>query len=210
MSRNPIFTIGHSTHSFEAFVALLELSEVTAIVDVRSSPWSRHNPQFNRSALKESLRLVGIDYRFYGKQLGGRPTNSSLFSGSTADYEAMARTPEFADGLKMVFAGAAKHRLALMCSEHNPLDCHRCLLVGRALKEFGTAVFHVLSNGQTISQEQIEQKLLEISGREAEDFFVPQDERLDAAYRDRSLKVAYSEREAISLLDDDFVDVRYG
>jgi uncharacterized protein (DUF488 family) len=210
MNRNPVFTIGHSTHSFETFVALLKSSKVTAIVDVRSSPWSRHNPQFNRSALKESLRLAGVDYRFYGKQLGGRPTDSSLFCGSTADYEAMARTSEFADGLRMVLAGAAKHRLALMCSEHNPLDCHRCLLVGRALKEHGIAVCHILSDGETVSQQQIEQKLLAISGRETDDFFVSQTERLNAAYRDRSLKVAYSEREVTSLADDDYMDVRYG
>lgn len=207
---NRILTVGHSTHSLERFVELLKRSAVTAIADVRSSPWSRYNPQFNRSALKSSLRSVGIDYRFYGKQLGGRPADPSLFHGSTADYVAMAKTQEFADGLAMVLVGSAKHQIALMCSEHDPLDCHRCLLVGRALEERGAPVSHILSNAEIVSQQGIEEKLLNLSGRGADDFFVPRSEQLSAAYRDRSLKVAYSEVEADRLDDNEVVEMKYG
>jgi uncharacterized protein (DUF488 family) len=205
-----IFTIGHSTNSIERFIGMLRDAQITAIADVRSSPWSRHNPHFNRPDLKSSLRSCGIDYRFYGKQLGGRPTDPSLFHGSTADYEAMARTSEFGEGLGMVLAGSAKHRLALMCSEHNPLDCHRCLLVGRALAERGAPVRHILSDGAIVSQQQIEEQLLALSGRSTEDFFVPRTEQLRAAYRDRSLKVAYSEAGAEHPEEDEMVEVRYG
>lgn len=210
MTSTRILTLGHSTHSLERFFELLKRSAVTAIADVRSSPWSRHNPQFNRSELKSSLRSVGIDYRFYGKQLGGRPSDPSLFHGSTADYEAMARTKEFGDGLNMVLAGAAKHQIALMCSEHDPLDCHRCLLVGRSLAERGAVVGHILSNAEIISQQKIEEKLLAMSGRSTDDFFVPRPEQLSAAYRDRSLKVAYSEVEVGQVEGNEFVEVRYG
>lgn len=210
VKRNQIFSVGHSTHSLADFVELLNSAKITAIADVRSSPWSRYNPQFNRSELKASLRSTGIDYRFYGKQLGGRPTKPSLFHGSVADYEAMAITHEFVEGLDMVLAGAAKHRLALMCSEHDPLDCHRCLLVSRVLAERGMAIGHILSNGEIISQNQIEQKLLAMSGRDKEDFFVPRTERLKAAYRDRSLKVAYTERESDPVDENEMLDVKYG
>jgi uncharacterized protein (DUF488 family) len=205
-----IFTIGHSTNSIDRFIGMLRDARISAIADVRSSPWSRHNPHFNRPDLKSSLRSERIAYRFYGKQLGGRPTDPSLFQGSTADYEAMARTSEFAEGLEMVLAGAAQHRLALMCSEHNPLDCHRCLLVGRALAERGAEVRHVLSDGKIVAQQQIEEKLLAMSGRDTDDFFVPKIERLNAAYRDRSLKVAYTEREVGPFDDDEFLDLKYG
>jgi uncharacterized protein (DUF488 family) len=205
-----IFTIGHSTYSIEHFVRMLSDARITAIADVRSSPWSRHNPQFNRADLRSSLQSAGIDYRFYGKQLGGRPTDPSLFHGSTADYELMARTSEFAEGLEMIVSGAAKHRLALMCSEHNPLDCHRCLLVGRALTDCGRAVNHIVSDGEIVSQQQVEDKLLAMSGREDDDFFVPRSERLNAAYRDRSLRVAYTVRLSGQLDDNEFPDVKYG
>lgn len=205
-----IFTIGHSTNSIERFIGMLREANISAIADVRSSPWSRHNPHFNRPDLKSSLRSFGIDYRFYGKQLGGRPADPSLFHGSTADYEAMALTAEFGEGLEMVLAGSAKHRLALMCSEHNPLDCHRCLLVGRALAERGAAVRHILSEGAVVAQQQIEEELLAMSGRSTEDFFVPRSEQLRAAYRDRSLKVAFSDAGAEHPDLDELAEVRYG
>jgi uncharacterized protein (DUF488 family) len=205
-----ILTVGHSTHSLERFFELLKSSAVTAIADVRSSPWSRHNPQFNRSDLKASLRSARIEYRFYGKQLGGRPTDPSLFHGSTADYETMARTQEFKAGLDMVLAGASKHRIALMCSEHDPMDCHRCLFVGRALAERGASMGHILADGQIISQGQVEDKLLAMSGRTSKDFFVPLAEQLNAAYRERSLKVAYAERGYEAHDTDEMMDVKYG
>lgn len=205
-----ILTIGHSTLPIEKFLELLASAQVTAIADVRSSPWSRFNPQFNRDELKQTLEANGITYRFYGRQLGGRPRHPSLFHGGTADYEAMAQTAEFADGLKMVIDGAKKHRLALMCSEHDPLDCHRCLLVGRALAEHGASVGHILSSGETKSQDQIEETLLAMSGRDSDDFFAPRLERLKAAYRDRSLRVAYAERTATSPDDQDFQEASYG
>ena len=122
----------------------------------------------------------------------------------------MARTKEFGDGLNMVLAGAAKHQIALMCSEHDPLDCHRCLLVGRSLAERGAVVGHILSNAEIISQQKIEEKLLAMSGRSTDDFFVPRPEQLSAAYRDRSLKVAYSEVEVGQVEGNEFVEVRYG
>jgi uncharacterized protein (DUF488 family) len=210
MTGQSILTIGHSRHSINAFIELLNMRGVTAIADVRSSPWSRHNPQFNRADLKVSLRSAHIDYRFYGKQLGGRPSDPSLFHGSIADYEAMARTQEFKDGLEMVLAGASKHRIALMCSEHDPLDCHRCLLVGRALAERGASMGHILADGQIISQVHVEDKLLAMSGRTSKDFFVPLAEQLNAAYRERSHKVAYAERVYEAHDTDEMMDVKYG
>jgi uncharacterized protein (DUF488 family) len=189
-----VLTVGHSTHSWEEFVALLRSAGVTAVADVRTSPYSRHFPHFNRDELREELRLDGISYVFLGKELGGRPAERKFYCDGIADYEKMASATEFSTGLDRVVEGAKKYRVALMCSEHDPLDCHRCLLVGRALAERGVRVSHILSNGKIVSHTKIEDKLLEISGRSADDFFAPRADRLVAAYRDRARKVAFTEQ----------------
>lgn len=205
-----VFTVGHSTHSQSRFLRLLRSAEITAIADVRSSPWSRHCPHFNRPDLKSFLRQNGLDYRYFGKQLGGRPSDPSLFDGGIADYQAMARTPLFQEGLQRVVSGAQKHRLALMCSEQDPLDCHRCLLVGRSLSEKGLTVSHLLATGGAISQVQVEERLLALSGQDKADFFAPYPERVDAAYKSRSRKVAYAEPNPSSSADWEPLDIQYG
>jgi len=188
-----VFTIGHSTHSWDRFVALLRGAGITAIADVRSSPFSRHHPHFNIAELRAELPLDGITYVFLGKELGGRPREPRYFSEGVADYEKMARAPEFSKGLDRVIEGARKYRIALMCSEHNPLDCHRCLLVGRALAGRGVSVNHILEDGRTVSHPKIEEKLLELSGHLNDDFFASRSEQLATAYRDQALKVAFEE-----------------
>ncbi|MBU6299099.1 MAG: DUF488 domain-containing protein, partial [Alphaproteobacteria bacterium] len=123
-----LFTIGHSTHSVERFLALLAGAGVQAVIDVRTVPQSRRFPHFNEAALTESLRAAGLSYVFLGKELGGRPADLALYTDGIADFEKMARSATFRDGLEQVIAGAREHHIALMCSEKHPLDCHRCLL----------------------------------------------------------------------------------
>jgi uncharacterized protein (DUF488 family) len=188
-----VFTIGHSAHSRKYFLALLRTANVTAVADVRTSPYSRLYPHFNRDDLREELRSDGISYVFLGRELGGRPTERRFYCEGVADYEKMAEASEFSKGLKRVIEGAKKYRIALMCSERDPLDCHRCLLVGRALAQRGVRVSHILDNGKLTSQEEIEESLLELSGRNFDDFFAPRPERLAAAYRERARKVAFAE-----------------
>ena len=189
-----VLTVGHSTLPYDRFLALLLDASVSAVADVRSAPYSRQFPHFNRDILREELRSDRIAYVFLGKELGGRPKDKHLFRNGVADYEKMARTEQFAKGLDRVIEGAKKYRIALMCSEHDPLDCHRCLLVGRALKQRGAAVRHILSSGEIISQDTIETKLLALSNRNDDDLFEPIEKRLAAAYRDRASKVAFTER----------------
>lgn len=189
-----VLSIGHSTHSWERFVSLLRNANVTAIADVRSSPFSRHHPHFNRTDLQRELRLDGISYVFLGEELGGRPRERRFYCEGIADYEKMAQSSEFKHGLDRILDGARRYRIALMCSERDPLDCHRCLLVGRALTQRGARVQHILDNGKIVSQAEIEGRLLDLSGRNADDFFSARADRLAAAYRERARKVAFSER----------------
>jgi len=190
---NVVYTIGHSTHSYEELLRLLREAGVTAVADVRSSPYSRHQPQFNREELKEEFRRDKISYAFLGAELGGRPKDKRLFCDRVADYEKMARTSEFESGLDRIASGSRDFRIALMCSEHDPLDCHRCLLVGRALKFRDIEVKHILFNGCQKSQDEIEQELILMLKQNRSDLFP--DDQIAAAYRDRAMRVAFSEIE---------------
>lgn len=188
-----VLTIGHSNHPPERFIELLRKSRVTAIADVRTSPYSRHHEHYCREALREELRHNGIAYVFLGKQLGGRPSEPEFYSDGVADYEKMAMAPAFSAGLDRVVEGAKRHRIALLCSEYDPLDCHRCLLVGRALVKRGVRVVHVLGHGKVATHAEAEDRLLELTGRSADDLFATREDRLAAAYLDRGRKVAFAE-----------------
>lgn len=190
-----VLTVGHSTHSWERFAKLLSAAGVTAVADVRSSPYSRHTPHFNRETLIASLRTRQIAYVFLGKELGGRPDRPDLFTAGVADYEKMAATETFRAGLDRIIEGARRYHIALMCSEHDPLDCHRCLLVARRLRDRSIDVAHVLSNGSVESHSSIEDRLLNLQGLAKEDFFATREQRLNVAYRERNLRVAYAENE---------------
>jgi uncharacterized protein (DUF488 family) len=186
-----VLTIGHSTHPYETFLRLLKDAGATAVADVRTSPWSRHFPQFTAEALKAALPRDGIAYSFLGKELGGRPQDARYYRDGVADYERMAAAPEFAAGLDRVLEGARKYRLALMCSEQEPLECHRCLLVSRALAARGAAVSHILPDGRLEAHAETEERLLRITGRAEEDLFATRAERLAEAYRQQNRKAAF-------------------
>lgn len=188
-----VLTIGHSTHTWEHFTTLLQGAGVTALADVRSSPYSRRCPQFNRDELREKLRQEGISYVFLGNELGGRPKEPKLYCSGVADYEKMAKTEAFGEGLRRVVEGAKNYRIALLCSEHDPLNCHRCLLVGRALAERQVEVRHILSRGAVTTQTEIEDRLLKLHDYGTNDLFLPRIDRLAAAYRARAHKVAFSQ-----------------
>lgn len=189
-----VLTIGHSTLSYEGFLSLLHRAGVTAVADVRTAPYSRYFPHFNRDVLRDELRRDKIAYVFLGEELGGRPKDRRLFRDGVADYEKMARSDVFSKGLERVVDGSKKHRVAMMCSEQNPIDCHRCLLVGRALRERGVTVRHIMSSGEIVGQEEIEAELMELSGKSDDDLFEPFETRLAAAYLDRASKVAFAAR----------------
>lgn len=187
---HPTLTIGHSNLSYEAFRDLLELAGVTAIADVRTTPFSRYHPWFNGARLAEALKADGVAYVPMGEQLGGRPADPSLFRDGVADYEAMARVPAFVAGVERVLAGAAEHRIALMCSEGDPTECHRCLLVGRALHARGQVVQHLHKDGSFLTQEGIEDKLVGWLRPKGIGLF-DEAPSLDDAYAARARKIAF-------------------
>lgn len=143
-----IWTVGHSNHPFESFQRLLESQQIEVVVDVRSYPYSRFAPQFNRDQLAPALEATGTDYYFQGEALGGRPDEEGHYdSEGHALYGAMAKQQAFRDAIDRLLSGAAKRRIALLCSEGRPADCHRRLLVGRVLAGRGAELRHILPDG---------------------------------------------------------------
>jgi len=143
-----VFTIGHSNHPLDGFLALLLQHGVTALADVRSVPHSRRHPHFNRKALAAALETRGIDYVFLGGELGGRPRDPALYEHGRVSYERVMRTEPFRAGIGRVLRGAARQSIALMCAEREPLDCHRTLLVARALDLWGLEIRHIHADGR--------------------------------------------------------------
>ena len=178
-----VLTVGHSNHPPETFLALLARHGVTALGDVRSAPYSRFNPQFNRKALSASLAAGGIAYVWLGRGLGGRPDNPDCYEDGAVRYDRLARTPLYREGIDRVLRGAAAHRLALMCAEKDPLHCHRTLLVSRSLEEEGLEVAHILADGALEPQESVMDRLL--AARREDLFAEPKSraERIEEAAR---------------------------
>lgn len=143
-----LWTIGHSNHSFERFLALLRASDIEAIADVRSWPRSRHAPWFDREPLAQALRGAGVSYVFLGHQLGGRPDDPAFYDEhGHVRYDAVAATDGFRSGIARLQRGIGRMRVAAMCAEENPRDCHRRLLVARVLHERAMPVLHVRGDG---------------------------------------------------------------
>lgn len=187
-----IYTIGHSTHSTDKFLRLLQGQEITAIADVRSSPFSRHNPQYNQDGLKNILRSIDINYVFLGNELGARSKDPTHYENGQVQYDRIAESDLFKRGLYRVERGAKNYRIALMCAEKEPLDCHRTILVARALVRKGHDVRHILSDGTAESHHETINRLVRNLSNSL-DLFMSTDEIESMAYRLREQEIAFVE-----------------
>lgn len=144
-----IFTIGHSSRTLDQFAALLQSHRVRTVVDVRSTPRSQYVPHFNRNRLPALLEPWGIGYLFMGQSLGGRPQEDAFYGpDGRVDYRAIARGEEFRRGIANLLQQAQRGRTALMCTEKDPLRCHRTLLVAHQLEQQGIPVVHMIEPGK--------------------------------------------------------------
>jgi uncharacterized protein (DUF488 family) len=186
-----VYTIGHSTHSIERFVELLRQHSITAVCDVRSRPYSRTNPQFNREVLKEALENVSIKYVFLGKELGARTDDRTCYCNGKVQYELLAKTGLFKKGIDRVKNGAQEYRVALMCAEKEPLDCHRTILVARVLGETGMIVRHILANGTIEDHSHTLRRLVKMLRMPSSDMFRSEETVIGEAYTRQGQQIAY-------------------
>jgi len=192
------YTIGYSTHTLEEFISLLEQHGITAVVDVRSAPYSRL-PHFNREALQAALKVEGIDYVFMGRELGARREEPECYADRQVVFERVAGLPLFQEGLSRLQEGAKKYLIALMCAEKEPLNCHRAVLVCRHLKRLGFHIRHILADGSVEDHERTERRLLQQTGVAADLFeqHLTDSDLIERAYSERGKQIAYHAKEGV-------------
>jgi uncharacterized protein (DUF488 family) len=187
-----IFTIGHSTQNTEQFMRRLQAHSITAVADVRSTPYSRRNPQFNREELVQALKAKGIRYVFLGKELGARSDDDCCYREGKVQYSLLARTDLFKSGIARVAEGAQSYRIALMCAEKDPLECHRTILVARELVNRGYEVQHILADSSLESHSSMLSRLIKLLGMgDTEDLFRSSEMTLSEAYDRQADRIAY-------------------
>ena len=191
-----VLTVGHSTYPIGDFVVLLQTHGVTAVADVRSAPYSRFNPQFNRETVSEALAERGIRYSFVGRELGARSKDPACYKDGRVQYARLARTAQFQRGLDRVIQEASKYRVALMCAEKDPIDCHRTILVGRELLRRGTDVAHILADGRLEPHEETMDRLLTRLGMAEPNLFFSRVELIEQAYAAQAARIAYVDEDA--------------
>jgi uncharacterized protein (DUF488 family) len=184
-------TIGHSTHSIDRFIQLLEEQRVTAVADVRSEPYSRRRPEFNRQPLAAALGENAISYVFLGLELGARPRDQSLYVDGRVRFELLGETDAFREGLSRVRDGLSRHTVALLCAESDPIQCHRGLLIAPRLEDQGVDVTHILRDGLLESHEEAMTRLLALHGMPPADVFGERAELIEIAATRQENRIAF-------------------
>jgi uncharacterized protein (DUF488 family) len=147
-----LFTIGHSNVSVDQLLELLRRHGVEVLVDVRTAPYSRYCPQFNKAKLQRAVETAGLRYQFAGHALGGKPDDEALRAEDGApDYDKIISSETYQDGLRWLEALVVEARVAIMCSEADPAKCHREKLIARSMRARGVEVVHILPDGRTDS-----------------------------------------------------------
>jgi uncharacterized protein (DUF488 family) len=155
-----LYTIGHSNYEIETFVSLLNKHEINAVADVRSYPYSRFTPHFNRTSLQKILAKENISYVFLGKELGARSDDLQCYVDGKAVYEKIAATEQFQEGIQRILKGLLKHKISLMCAEKDPITCHRAILVCQHIHHPDLNINHILKGGDLESHIQLEERML--------------------------------------------------
>lgn len=195
---NTIYTIGHSIYEIEDFIKLLKQNQINTIVDVRSTPYSKFAPQYNRETLKEYLKQNSICYIFMGDLLGARYEDKTLlFDDSKVNFKKVQETKNFQDGVTRLQKGIEKgYSISLMCSEKEAFDCHRFGLISEFLSKKSIEINHIYPD-KVVLQRELEQKLLKKYEKQIPkiDLFNPDvdfEEQLKEAYKLRNKDIAYN------------------
>jgi uncharacterized protein (DUF488 family) len=185
-----LYTIGHSNHPINHFIDLLAIHHIEVICDVRSAPYSRYNPQFNREPLRQALKQSEIGYVFLGKELGARTDDPACYVDGKISYHRLSQTPVFQIGIARLEAGIDRYRVALLCAEKDPVMCHRSILICHQLRSSNFEIKHILDDGAVEQHRQLEQRLMRVVGVQQDLFSEPED-LIEEAYVRQASRIAY-------------------
>jgi uncharacterized protein (DUF488 family) len=188
---NQLYTIGHSNHDIDRFIELLKMHAITAVGDVRSSPYSKFNPQYNRENLQKVLKEHQIAYVYLGLELGPRSEDPACYVNGKVQYARLAGTELFQHGLRRLHQGLQTYHIALMCAEKDPITCHRMILVCRGLRSEPIQINHILEDGSVETLQDAERRLMqELKMRQLRLFENPEDV-IQRAYDTQGERIAY-------------------
>lgn len=189
-----VYTIGHSTHSIQKCIDLLSMHRVSAVADVRSSPYSTYNPQFNSEPFQQALRAAEIEYVFLGRELGARPADRRCYAEGRVRFDLVAQSELFRTGLQRLRMGMESYTIALLCAEKDPVTCHRMILVCRNLRSDGMHIRHILEDGSLENNTDAERRLMQELHIQDNDLFASDEELIQRAYDVQGKKIAYREQ----------------
>ena len=192
---NDVFTIGYSTYSIETFIETLQKFNISALADVRSSPYSQFKPEFNRKTLQITLRQYNIKYVFLGDYCGARVDDYSCYQNGKVNFNIVATNSKFIEVINRIKTGIKHYVVALMCAEKDPITCHRFVLICRNLKSKDVNIIHILDNARIERQSDTELRLLKLHKLNQPEFFRTDAQRLNDAYNLQGIKIAYEEVE---------------
>jgi len=200
-----LYTIGHSNHQISNFINILKNYQITAVADVRSYPFSKYNSEFNRDIFSRKLGESGIKYIYLGNELGGRPKDAFFLENGTVNFEKLIASETFISGIHRLLQEMDFHRMVILCSEREPIDCHRAVVISHYLhKKIGIEIRHILYNGTLEDHRDTEKRILEVTNIKPT-LFNPNpsfDILIDEAFRIRAQEIAYKEKREESKSDE--------
>ncbi len=179
---NKLFTIGYASFSIKDFVSTLQQHKINALVDVRSAPYSKYKPEFKKDSLNKLLVDNNISYIFSGKYVGARVEDPTCYIDGKLNYGLLKKTRNYQTGINRILNGMKDCRIALMCAEKDPANCHRTFLICRTLQSYPIMILHILEDGSLEEHSDTERRLLKLHGLDQEDIFRSETERFEEVY----------------------------
>ena len=179
---NNLFTVGYASFSIKDFIETLRKHDITALIDVRSAPYSKYKPEFKKDNLNKILADNSISYIFLGKYVGARVEDPECYIEGKLNYHLLNETENFKTGINRIFNGMKDYRIALMCAEKDPVNCHRTFLICRTLRSYPIKILHILDGGSLEDHCDTEGRLLKLHGLDQEDIFRTERERVEEVY----------------------------
>ena len=196
-----IYTIGHSNYTIERLIDMLRHYNINCVVDIRGTPYSKYNVQFDKETIRYTLSKAGFIYIYMAKELAAKRINKESYNEEGySDFEKVIKEKEFLEGIERLKNGCNKgYNIVLLGAMQEPIRCHRSILVGKALRKCGFNVKHILDDYSTASQDDIEQMLLDkyFSNREQmtiDDLIgnsLSREEMIEEGYRMANKEIGY-------------------